>query len=125
MPTKRKDAMVKLCVRLRPNERQQLIEEAERAGKSISVYVREIIKYRDPDRMNLSEEVIKKIRNLDYEMGKIGVNVNQVAKRCNTRRYVLNADAHELEAELHLLESKFDELLEEMRKRSEDGSVST
>lgn len=71
----------KIEVRLRPSEYDKVVERSRQAGaKNVTEYIRERIFLNDPGR---SGAVAAELKRLNYEIGKIGVNINQIAHRVN------------------------------------------
>lgn len=76
----------KITVRVSPAEIQIIEQEAEKMGMDISKYIR----YRVLAKTNLSKyntEYLRELRQLIYELNRIGNNVNQIAYHHNSNFY--------------------------------------
>jgi hypothetical protein len=73
-------------VRLTKLEKRLLTQRSKREGYlTLSDFCRaKLIKKREIRKTEASREFIQVTQKLDYELNKIGVNLNQVAKRLNT-----------------------------------------
>ena len=77
--------MAWLSLRLTEEEKEKIREKSEQAGMSISDYTRAIL---------LSSKNVKRkqkinceaVKMLAYEINRIGVNINQIAKKINSTR---------------------------------------
>ncbi len=67
-------------------EKQFLVKRSKQEGYlTLSAFCRaKILKHRDIVKIEVSTEFEEATRKLDYELNKIGVNLNQVSKRLNT-----------------------------------------
>lgn len=85
-PTKNKEQQLlsRLEIRLHASEKIQLEEAAQVAGLTISDFIRREILKRKPKRKPLTPERAALLRGLS-ELGKIGSNVNQVARALHRR----------------------------------------
>jgi hypothetical protein len=73
-------------VRLTKLEKRLLIKRCKQEGYlTLSDFCRaKLVKKREIRKTEASREFIQATQKLDYELNKIGVNLNQVAKRLNT-----------------------------------------
>ena len=73
-------------VRLTKLEKKLLLQRCNREGyRTISDFCRaKLVRKREIKKVEASKEFIEATQKLDYELNKIGVNLNQVAKRFNT-----------------------------------------
>ena len=73
-------------VRLTKLEKELLLKRSKREGyRTISDFCRaKLVRKREIRKIEVSEDFIQVTQKLDYELNKIGVNLNQVAKRLNT-----------------------------------------
>jgi hypothetical protein len=73
-------------VRLTKLEKRLLTQRSKREGYlTLSDFCRaKLVKKREIRKTEASREFIQVTQKLDYELNKIGVNLNQVAKRLNT-----------------------------------------
>jgi hypothetical protein len=81
---KEKQLLSRLEIRLHPDEKIQLEEAAQVAGLNVSDFIRREILKRKPRRKPVTPERAALIRGL-AELGKIGSNVNQVARALHRR----------------------------------------
>jgi len=75
--------MAWITIRVSEEEREQLKKTAEAEGMTLSDYVRSRLTGVKPRRKPKTEEV-EELRKLAYEIHKIGVNINQIARAMNT-----------------------------------------
>jgi hypothetical protein len=75
-----------ICIRLSGLEKKLLLKRCNREGyRTISDFCRaKLVRKREIKKVEASKEFIEATQKLDYELNKIGVNLNQVAKRLNT-----------------------------------------
>ena len=73
-------------VRFSETEKRILIKRSKQEGYlTLSAFCRaKILKHREIVKIEVSPEFAEVTRKLDYELNKIGVNLNQVSKRLNT-----------------------------------------
>ena len=73
-------------VRLSKLEKQLLIKRSKQEGyMTLSNFCRsKLVRTREIKKIEASDEFIQATKKLDYELNKIGVNLNQVSKRLNT-----------------------------------------
>ncbi len=73
-------------VRLTKLEKKLLLKRRKREGYlSISSFCRaKLVRKREIKKIEVSEEFVRITRKLDFELNKIGTNLNQVSKRLNT-----------------------------------------
>jgi DNA-binding LacI/PurR family transcriptional regulator len=100
-----------LATKVSEEEAEKIKQIAEAKGITVSDLIRRsVLNLSIPER--ISPEKLKKknkaIRQLAYEVNKLGINLNQIAKYCNKHREV---DALVLE-EIIAIERKLTELLE-------------
>lgn len=74
-----------LRVRMTPEDKQALYMQARRNHKTMSEYIRTVAK-RPPDVTR--DEFDASITRMIYEINKIGVNINQIAKKYNEHKFV-------------------------------------
>ena len=81
--TDRKEAIVKFRIQI--SEKEKLKMEAEKKNLTMSEYVRRVIVTPPP----VTQEEFENVKmQLLYEIRKIGVNINQIAKKYNEYYYV-------------------------------------
>lgn len=74
-----------LRVRMTQEDKQALYRQAQRNEKTMSEYIRAVAKY-PPDITR--DEFEASIGRMIYEINKIGVNINQIAKKYNEHKFV-------------------------------------
>jgi hypothetical protein len=96
-------------VRLTPSEKEKIDELIKKYNvKNLSEFIREVILTKKYKVKNCNCKCKKEYKELLYQVSKIGVNLNQIARLCNTRGSV---DAKILQV-LAKMEEKLDLLLE-------------
>ncbi len=75
-------------VRLTKLEKELLLKRSKREGYlSLSSFCRaKLVRKREIKKIEVSEEFVSITKKLDFELNKIGVNLNQVSKRLNTHQ---------------------------------------
>lgn len=76
----------KICVRLNDSELKKIVAEADEQGVDLSKYVRYKL-LADSEKSKYNTTYISCIRQLVYEINRIGNNVNQIAYQMNVLRY--------------------------------------
>jgi len=76
----------KICVRLNDSELKKIVAEADEQGVDLSKYVRYKL-LADSEKSKYNATYISCIRQLVYEINRIGNNVNQIAYQMNVLRY--------------------------------------
>lgn len=76
----------KICVRLNDSELKKIVAEADEQGVDLSKYVRYKL-LADSEKSKYNTTYISCIRQLVYEINRIGNNVNQIAYQMNALRY--------------------------------------
>ena len=79
---------VLLVVRLSKLEKRLLVKRSREEGyRTLSDFCRaKLVKRREIKKIEVSEEFVIITKKLDYDLNKIGVNLNQVAKAINSRQ---------------------------------------
>lgn len=85
--------------------------------KNLAGYIRKCA-LRETGYMDKANQ-LKELKNLSYQVRKIGVNINQATKKINSGYYNLDI-CMELQAGLDEINQKFTELLEQMREQNGD-----
>ncbi|MCG6191579.1 plasmid mobilization protein [Maribellus maritimus] len=77
-----------ICIRLSELEKKLLRKRCGKEGyRTISDFCRaKLVRKREIRKIEASEDFIRVTQKLDYELNKIGVNLNQVAKNLNTHQ---------------------------------------
>ena len=75
-----------ICIRISGLEKKLLLQRCNREGyRTISDFCRaKLVRKREIKKVEASKEFIEATQKMDYELNKIGVNLNQVAKRLNS-----------------------------------------
>lgn len=102
------------CTRM---EKEALEKEAGKTQQKVSAYVRERLFY-DPrifDRKAQTQELKKSMDDLVYQVRKIGVNINQIA-RSNNAGFFNAKDLETLEKRVEELEERINKAVQELEK---------
>jgi len=75
-------------IRLTKLEKRLLLKRSQREGyRTISDFCRaKLVKKREIRKVEVSEEFVMVTKKLDYELNKIGVNLNQVSRNINAQQ---------------------------------------
>ena len=75
-------------IRLTKMEKRLLLKRCQKEGyRTISDFCRaKLVKNREIRKIEVSEDFVKITKKLDYELNKIGVNLNQVSKNINAQQ---------------------------------------
>ncbi|MCT4647802.1 MAG: MobC family plasmid mobilization relaxosome protein [Carboxylicivirga sp.] len=87
--------IIQFKIRLRPEEKRIISKKAkEERFNSVSDYARErLLKERLSKRITVSDEYIRTFKVMDYNLTKIGTNLNQIAHKLNAyNSYMLTED---------------------------------
>ncbi|MCD8012534.1 MAG: MobC family plasmid mobilization relaxosome protein [Lachnospiraceae bacterium] len=95
------------------DEAAKIAEQAERNGLSESDYMRRKIFQLPPETNQLLVELKNSIL-------KIGTNINQVVRSCNSRRFITNMDYRELAEYLEKIDRKYYETVQLLRVQNEN-----
>lgn len=76
-----------ICIRFSEMEKKLLFKRCQQEGYlTLSDFCRaKLIKRREIRKIEVSREFVQVTQKLDYELNKIGVNLNQVARQINTQ----------------------------------------
>lgn len=106
-------------VRVTEKEKELIYKNAAKAGLDFSKYVRHVAISKQPiiikDIGDL-EEVESKIGNIEYEINKLGVNINQIAKVLNEGNVVPSTTINSLLKVLKRLDSRMEKINEVIAK---------
>jgi len=98
-----------ICIRLTELEKKLLLRRSKKEGYlTLSSFCRaKLVRKRETKKIEASKDFVQITQKLDYELNKIGVNLNQVSKRLNihTVYQFSNADRE-----------VFKEVLQELKK---------
>lgn len=82
--TEKRARSTHLTIRLSPDERAAIVSAAERAGITLGSYARQVILDAPPPRQARRPPIERReLARLLGELGKIGSNINQLAKSTN------------------------------------------
>lgn len=100
--------------RITKEEKKELTQAATRYQVSKSEYIRMMVfaedkKFFDP-------EISQALRDMNWEINKIGTNINQIVRACNTKKYVSKVDLSELKKFLNLISHNLKTCSEELQK---------
>ncbi|WP_394701235.1 plasmid mobilization relaxosome protein MobC [uncultured Draconibacterium sp.] len=88
-------------VRFTPLEKKLLCDRCNREGyKNLSNFFRaKVMRHREIKKIEVSPEFTTLIKSLDFNLNKIGINLNQVAKQINTKKNnkLTSADRHTMD----------------------------
>lgn len=101
----------KICLRITEEEYQKLLEDTKAAGiprDNISEYLRRQLRLFRPERLVESDHW----KELAYQIRKIGINVNQIVSRHNSRLY-FPSDKEQLKKDLEEIRMLLDQAMEE------------
>ena len=106
-------------VRVTEKEKELIYKNAAKSGLDFSKYIRHVAITKQPviikDICNL-EEVETKIGNLEYELNKLGVNVNEIAHVLNSGNTVPITTINSLLEVLKRLDSRMEKINEVLAK---------
>ena len=122
--TKKKDKnrTIRFTVRVNEAEAKWLKEAAWREKRSVADFMRSRAISGDLPRIPASVEDL--LKQLTYEINKIGVNINQLARSCNINGYQTVYEKRKLEEDLKEL-FELRELVCEMVRGMADGGYET
>lgn len=116
-----------LVVRLRVTKEEYdfLTEQAEKneetncrsGGKNLSAYLRKTVLQRSGYQKD--EKFQRELKELVYQIRKIGVNINQATKQLNTEYRTMEA-ANRLEESMELVKIQLHEIRQELKKQYGD-----
>ena len=107
---KRKNKTARMEFRCTQEEKKYLQSKAKLAAPDVTVseFLRRLVIKGETENEILAASIVKKlVRELDWEMSKIGTNINQIAKMCNMKNYVSKSDLEELRKEIQELNFLF------------------
>lgn len=110
-------------VRVTEKEKEIIYKNAEESGLDFSKYIRHVAITKKPiiikDIADL-EAVETKIGNLEYEINKLGTNVNQIAKVLNGGKMVPENTINSLLKVLERLENRMEKIHDTLAKSYEE-----
>lgn len=102
------------------SESQELLLEAEKNHISESEYIRRQVFGKSKPRLPPSiEELLKKMNYLNL---RIGTNINQTMRFCNSRKYITKTDYQNLVDELKALDEQYERIYELLEGALKHGS---
>lgn len=103
---------VNIKVRLTEKEKNSLLEKMKLAKiPSISEFIRRLIRTGYAVNINTNG-----LLNLTFEINKIGVNINQIAKIANESHHIYANDIKEISEKVDYIESKLSDLIKQIDK---------
>lgn len=109
---------IKLTVRVNEEIYNELLLKMKQNNiTNKSVYIRQLMMF---DRPLSNPEIKKSLKNIQYEIAKIGVNVNQIVKNNNSYLYS-ESDKIELKLYFEKLESNFQHCIKELESINKGG----
>lgn len=98
-----------------------LLEAAEKNYKSISDYIRMCLFDSEANQnQKLPAELTKILCDLRWEVNKIGTNINQVVRACNSKKYVTKEDVANLIRYLNLVNYQLESICEKIENTEEE-----
>ncbi|MCC8051902.1 MAG: MobC family plasmid mobilization relaxosome protein [Clostridiales bacterium] len=98
--------------RCTPSEAEEITRMAAENKISESDFIRKKIFWLSPD----TDELLTKLEHYDL---KIGTNINQIVRSCNSKKFITNQDYKELVRLLENLVEKRYEVIRQMKERNE------
>lgn len=114
---KQKRTVVKR-IRCTPDEAQEISEAAKAAGMNESRYIRTRIFSRDGPQ--IPEEAFHQLSELNYQIRRIGININQVVRACNEQKHISRSDFRQLVEYEKMLDRNFEKTLRLMEKTAKE-----
>ncbi len=99
-------------IRCTKKQRDEIAARAEECQMKVSEYILRKALWLSPETNLLLE-------NLRYEVHKIGVNINQIARACNSSSHVLSYDYSKALDELEKIDQHFCDVYKELQKQNE------
>lgn len=100
--------------RITKEEKEKLTQAAKRYQVGKSEYIRMMVFAEDENLID--PEISQALREMNWEINKIGTNINQVVRACNTKKYVAKKDFSELEKYLNLISYTIQSGFEKLQK---------
>ena len=110
--------------RLTEEEYELLDDEREKCKMNMSSFIRDKL-LREGNRIILNPELIGKIREENYEINKIGVNINQIVASCHSKGFTTITDLENLKKQLALVEYRQTQIIDFVRGELENGNNKT
>ncbi len=122
MEKKGKNKTARMEFRCTQEEKKYLQSKAKLAAPDVTVseFLRRLVIKGETENEILAASIVKKlVRELDWEMSKIGTNINQIAKMCNMKNYVSKSDLEELRKEIQELNFLFLKIIDRIERMDE------
>ena len=100
-----------------------ITECAEKMDMTESNYMR--YRLRQQEKIRMPPEVNTLLQDLKYYDLKIGTNINQVVRSCNSKRFIAKTDYQLLVDYLTQIDRKYQEILEQLQEVLRYGSNKT
>ena len=110
--------------RLTEEEYELLDDEREKCKMNMSSFIRDKL-LREGNRIILNPELIGKIREENYEINKIGVNINQIVASCHSKGFTTKTDLENLKKQLALVEYRQTQIIDLVKGELENGNNKT
>ena len=110
--------------RLTEEEYELLDDEREKCKMNMSSFIRDKL-LREGNRIILNPELIGKIREENYEINKIGVNINQIVASCHSKGFTTKNDVENLKKQLALVEYRQTQIIDLVKGELENGNNKT
>jgi Bacterial mobilisation protein (MobC). len=102
-----------LNFRCTQEEKEKIIQGAKRYQVGISEYIRmEMLK---KENRFFDPEVSQKLKDMNWEINKIGTNINQIARICNSKKFVSRKEIEGILKNLNLISYILQNGFEELR----------
>ncbi|MFQ6866235.1 plasmid mobilization protein [Blautia sp.] len=92
-------------------EKKEIMEAAKKCGLPSSEFLRRKVFQKSEKDLAASIQIEKMLKDLDWKLSKIGVNINQIARMCNSKKFVSRAEGEEIKKYMNLVSYYFSELL--------------
>ena len=99
-------------------------DEREKCKMNMSCFIRDKL-LREGNRIILNPELMGTIRDLNYEINKIGVNVNQIVASCHSKGFTAKSDLENLKKQLALVEYRQIQIIDLVKGELENGNNKT
>ena len=110
--------------RLTEEEYELLDDEREKCKMNMSSFIRDKL-LREGNRIILNPELIGKIREENYEINKIGVNINQIVASCHSKGFTTITDLENLKKQLALVEYRQTQIIDLVKGELGNGNNKT
>lgn len=104
-------------------EADWIAECAAKLNMKESTYMR--YRLRKEQKIRMPPEVQTLLQELKYYDIKIGTNINQVVRSCNSKRFITQVDYQHLVEYLVQIDQKYQEILKRLQEVIQDGSDAT